>query len=163
MLTMLALTLTADLTGVTELVPLDTQEEPYFYTFKVQCTSCRETHPNWVSIGRFESSDISGSKGEANFVWRCKACKRESTASIKDAPKTYTHASPPINQTIIEFDCRGLEFTEFQANGEWMAKGLETATIFTAIDLVEGEWYDFDEKSGEEVSIKDVKWDIRRA
>ncbi|KAL9615981.1 MAG: hypothetical protein Q9204_008633 [Flavoplaca sp. TL-2023a] len=160
---MLALTLTAELTGVTDLHPLDTSEEPYFYTFKVQCTSCRETHPNWVSISRFESTEISGSKGEANFVWRCKACKRESTASIKDAPKTYTHASPPTRQKIIEFDCRGLEFTEFQANGEWLAKGLETPTIFTAIDLAEGEWYDFDEKSGEEVSIKDIKWEIRRA
>ena len=114
---MLALTLTAELTGyshpschptpsptnphsVTDLHPLDTSEEPYFYTFKVECTSCRETHPNWVSISRFvrffsspsyllkipkypptpltnpqESTEISGSKGEANFVWRCKACK----------------------------------------------------------------------------------------
>lgn len=47
--------------------------------------------------------------------------------------------------------------------GEWMAKGLESPTKFTAIDLAEGEWYDFDEKSGEEVSVKDVKWEIRRA
>lgn len=38
---------------VTELLPLDTAEEPFFYTFKVQCTSCREIHPNWVSISRF--------------------------------------------------------------------------------------------------------------
>ena len=71
---MLALTLTADLTGyeansevihhtlahiilnrVTELRPNDTQEDPYFYTFKVQCTSCRETHPNWVNVNRFVS------------------------------------------------------------------------------------------------------------
>lgn len=44
-----------------------------------------------------------------------------------------------------------------------MAKGLETATRFTAIELTEGEWYDFDEKSGEEVSIKEVDWEIRRA
>lgn len=44
-----------------------------------------------------------------------------------------------------------------------MAKGSETPTKFTAIDLGEGEWYDFDEKSGEEVSVKDVKWEIRRA
>ncbi|KAL8702920.1 MAG: hypothetical protein Q9201_003900 [Fulgogasparrea decipioides] len=160
---MLALTLTADLSGVTDLLPLDTADEPFFYTFKVQCTSCRETHPSWVSISRFESSDISGSKGEANFVWRCKACKRESTANIKDAPKAYAQASPPTRQTIIEFDCRGLEFTEFQATGEWLAKGLETATKFSGIDLQEGEWFDYDEKAGEEVSIKDVRWEIRRA
>ncbi|KAI4096929.1 MAG: hypothetical protein LQ348_005354 [Seirophora lacunosa] len=65
---------------------------------------------------RQESSEVSGSKGEANFVWRCKACKRESTASIKDHPKTYTQESPPTRQTIIEIDCRGLEFIEFRAD-----------------------------------------------
>ncbi|KAK4696575.1 hypothetical protein P7C71_g1366, partial [Lecanoromycetidae sp. Uapishka_2] len=93
---MLALALTADMTGVTDLLPLDTADEPYFYTFRVQCTSCRETHPNWVS-------------------------------------------------------------------GEWMARGLESPANFSGIDLQEGEWFDYDEKAGEEVSIKDLKWEIVRA
>ncbi|MCJ1303415.1 hypothetical protein MMC08_006224 [Hypocenomyce scalaris] len=154
---MLALTLTADLTGVTELRPNDAQEDPYFYTFKVQCTSCRETHPNWVNVNRFESTEMSGSRGEANFVWRCKSCKRESTATIRAPPTAYQHASPPKRQSIIEFDCRGLEFTEFKADGEWEAKGLESTTTFSGIDLQEGEWFDYDEKAGEEVSIKDLK------
>lgn len=39
--------------SVTDLRPKDTEDEPYYYTFKVQCTSCRETHPNWVSFNRF--------------------------------------------------------------------------------------------------------------
>jgi len=47
--------------------------------------------------------------------------------------------------------------------GEWMAKGLESPTKFALIDLQEGEWFDYDEKAGEEVSIKDLKWEIRRA
>ena len=47
--------------------------------------------------------------------------------------------------------------------GEWVAKGLESPTKFTGIDLQEGEWFDYDEKAGEEVSIKDLKWEIRRA
>ncbi|KAL8714376.1 MAG: hypothetical protein Q9220_001709 [cf. Caloplaca sp. 1 TL-2023] len=88
---------------------------------------------------------------------------RLASASIKNAPRAYLQASPPTRQTIIEFDCRGLEFTEFQASGEWTAKGGETPTKFSAIDLQEGEWFDYDEKSGEEVSIKDLRWEIRRA
>ncbi|KAI9651419.1 MAG: hypothetical protein M1829_003020 [Trizodia sp. TS-e1964] len=160
---MLALTLVADLSGVTELLPDDTVDNPYFYTFKVQCTSCREIHPNWVNVSRFESNEISGSKGEANFVWRCKSCKRESSASIKTSPAPYVHDSPPKRQNIIEIDCRGLEFTEFKADGEWLAKGLESPTSFSGIDLQEGEWFDYDEKVGEEVSIKDLTWEIRRA
>lgn len=47
--------------------------------------------------------------------------------------------------------------------GEWQAVGTESGSKFTGIDLTEGEWYDYDEKAGEEVSIKDITWDIRRA
>jgi hypothetical protein len=40
---------------------------------------------------------------------------------------------------------------------------VESSTPFANIDLQEGEWYDYDEKAGEEVTIKEVNWDIRRA
>ncbi|KAK5000355.1 hypothetical protein LTR66_000773 [Elasticomyces elasticus] len=159
---MLALTLTAELDGITDLIPTDTPESPYYYTFRVQCNSCRETHPNLVSVSRHESNEQSGSRGEANFVWRCKNCKREHSASIKDAPKAYEQTSPATRQTVILMDCRGLEFTEFRAEGEWQAKGLESNTKFSGIDLSDGEWFDYDEKAGEEVSVKDVRWEIRR-
>lgn len=38
---------------MTELRPDDTAENPFWYTFKVQCTSCRETHANPISVSRF--------------------------------------------------------------------------------------------------------------
>jgi hypothetical protein len=101
---------------VTDLQPTDTEDNPYFYTFKVQCTSCRETHPNWVTVNRHETNDLSGSRGEANFVWKCKNCKRESSASIKAAPAVYAQQSPAKAKNIVEFDCRGLEFVEFKAD-----------------------------------------------
>jgi len=160
---MFALALTADLSGVTDLRPDDTEETPFWYTFKVQCTSCREIHPNWVGVSRFETNDISGSRGDANFVWRCKSCKRESSANIQATPRPYQQASPPTRQNILEFDCRGLEFVEFRPEGEWLATGLESGSKFTSVDLQEGEWFDYDEKAGEEVSIKDLKWEIKRS
>ncbi|EOD46069.1 putative duf866 domain-containing protein [Neofusicoccum parvum UCRNP2] len=160
---MLALTLTAELEGVTGLLPTDTAEKPFYYTFKVQCTSCRETHPNWVSVSRHEQNEVSGSRGEANFVWRCKNCKREHSANITAAPNAYSQQLPPKRQNIITFDCRGLEFVEFKPDGEWQATGVESGTKFEAIDLTEGDWFDYDEKAGEEVSVKDMKWEIVRA
>jgi hypothetical protein len=51
----------------------------------------------------------------------------------------------------------------YTGQGEWLATGLESGTKFTAIDLQEGEWFDYDEKAGEEVSIKDLKWEIGRS
>jgi Eukaryotic protein of unknown function (DUF866) len=101
---------------VTDLKPTDGEDNPYFYTFKVQCTSCRETHENWVTINRHEMTSLSGSRGEANFVWKCKNCKRESSATIKAAPASYSQSSPPKPKNVIEIDCRGLEFTQFQAD-----------------------------------------------
>lgn len=43
-----------------------------------------------------------------------------------------------------------------------MATGAESGTKFAAIDLLEGEWFEYDEKAGDEVSIKDMKWEISR-
>ncbi|KAJ4296613.1 hypothetical protein N0V90_006660 [Kalmusia sp. IMI 367209] len=159
----LALALSAELNGVTDLRPTDTEDSPFHYTFKVQCTSCRETHPNFVTMTRFEMNEMSGSRGEANFVWKCKNCKREHSANIKAAPASYEQSDPPKTVNILEFDCRGLEFTEFKAEGEFQATGAESGTKFASIDLSEGEWFDYDEKAGEEVSITNVTWQIRRA
>lgn len=36
-------------------------------------------------------------------------------------------------------------------------------TKFSGVELQEGEWFDYDEKVGEEVSVKDIKWEIMRA
>jgi len=99
--------------SVTDLRPDDTAESPYLYTFKVQCTSCREIHPNWVSVSRFvrtialpsqrpqseatqltckhqDQNELSGSRGEANFVWRCRNCKVRPLP-----PPTITLLNPP--------------------------------------------------------------------
>jgi len=74
---MLALALSAELNGyilflstfinvyilkapsLTNLRPLDTEEQPFHYTFTVQCTSCREEHPKWVTLTRFVLHHIS--------------------------------------------------------------------------------------------------------
>ncbi|KAK5661006.1 hypothetical protein OQA88_12384 [Cercophora sp. LCS_1] len=160
---MFALTLTAELAGVTNLRPNDTEDSPFWYTFKVQCTSCRETHPNQVAVSRFENNEMSGSRGEANFVWKCKNCKRESSATIKAAPTPYEQSEPAKPRKILEFDCRGLEFTEFIPEGEWLVDGTDSNTKFTGVELTEGEWFDYDEKANDEVSIKELKWEINRA
>ncbi|PWW74633.1 DUF866-domain-containing protein [Tuber magnatum] len=162
---MFALELTADLTGVTNLHPVDTREDPYYYSFRVQCTSCREVHEKWVDFDRFTTTDLSKSRGEANFVYKCRNCTRESSATIKTEPKAYTAASPPTKQVIIEFECRGCELTEFRVSGKWGAEGISegaSRSRFDEVDLTE-DWYDYDEKTGEEVSVKEVRWVIRRA
>jgi Eukaryotic protein of unknown function (DUF866) len=90
--------------------------------------------------------------------------QRENSANIKEAPKPYPQSSPPKTVNILELDCRGLELVDFKAEGgAWLAEGIESRTKFFDIDLSEGEWYEYDEKASAEVSIKDLKWEIRRA
>lgn len=47
--------------------------------------------------------------------------------------------------------------------GEWLVDGAETTTKFTGVDLSEGEWFEYDEKANDEVSIKELKWEINRS
>jgi hypothetical protein len=89
--------------------------------------------------------------------------QRQHSANILNPAKSYEALSPPKAVNILELDCRGLEFVEFKADGEWLAEGAESGTKFTGVDLSEGEWFEYDEKAGEEVSITGVKWEIRRA
>lgn len=84
------------------------------------------------------------------------------SASILEAAKTFD-VSNGKTQSIIELDCRGLEPIEFIADGEWLATGIDSGTKFSNIELEEGEWFDYDDKAGQEVSITDVHWEIRRA
>lgn len=84
-------------------------------------------------------------------------------AVIKNAPKAYQYQEHRKSDTILTFECRGCEFTEFKPEGEWEAKGIDKNTPFTGIDLSEGEWFDYDEKAKAEVSIKEIEWEIKRA
>jgi hypothetical protein len=52
---------------------------------------------------------------------------------------------------------------EFKADGDWLATGTESGTKFEEISLADGEWFDYDEKAGQEVSIREIKWEIKRA
>lgn len=106
--------------------------------------------------------------------------QRESSATIMAAPIAYQQSSPPKAQKVIDFDCRGLEFIDFKPEvcfmfyvcmrpaliwlqGDWLVTGEESGTKFEAINFEEGDWYEYDEKAGDEVSIKDLKWEIKKA
>jgi len=50
--------------------------------------------------------------------------------------------------------------------GKWKAKGLESNTVFTDIELslADGsEWFEYDAKAKAEVSIQNMKWEIAKA
>ncbi|KAG4305087.1 hypothetical protein PORY_001257 [Pneumocystis oryctolagi] len=156
----LGLFISATLDNVTSLIPSNPSD--YYYTFKIQCTSCRETHSNLVKISSSEISEIPNSRGKASFVWKCRYCQRENSVNIEEEASEYTLEISPAAFCIISFECRGCEVVEFYPDGEWSCKGSESGTPFHGIHLNDGEWYDYDEKSQNEVSITNIKWEIKR-
>lgn len=155
--------LTAELNNVTGLKPQDSLTQPYEYTFKIQCTKCREVHENPVTVNLYEKHEIDGSRGEASYVGACSFCKSKSNINIS-LPKKYEGYSIESNNkevSILEIDSRGYEIVEFIADGPFSCDGAESSTKFSDVLLDDGEWYDYDDNAGEETSITEIKWEIK--
>jgi Eukaryotic protein of unknown function (DUF866) len=48
----LGLFVKAELDGVTSVIPVDTADNPFHYTFKVICNLCHEVNDNPITISR---------------------------------------------------------------------------------------------------------------
>merc|ERR1712130_950991 len=124
----------ADLENVTDLEPVD-GIETFAPVFKVLCTSCRQVHPNWVTVDPTEDRPMQGSRGTAHFVWKCAQCKRAASASIettyKRSPLTADQSDSHQWATLGVVECRGCEFVEFDAKQvTWKCQGRESGTKF---------------------------------
>ncbi|KAI0094932.1 DUF866-domain-containing protein [Irpex rosettiformis] len=156
----LLLSIKADLENVTDFAPAS---DSFEYFFQVKCSSCHETHPKFIGINRIEEREVSGGKGSfANFVWRCGSCKREHSAKFEEKSPTIPYNAEANGQfaPFLTVDCRGLEFTDFEPRGTWKCVGAESGTIFSEVELEDGEWVDYDEKAAQPVGISKIqsKW-----
>lgn len=178
----LSLFLKATLDGITQLAPdVDIPKSSsssdadrgveYYFAFRVQCSSCREIHPKDIHVSAHERSAMSGSRGDAHFVWKCKNCGREGSAvldPLDNGPRgKYLLEDSGSTKALVSFETRGCEFVAFKADGHWRCQGTQTGkrkvTTFEGVDLSEGEWYEYDDSAGAEVSITEVEWSIGRA
>lgn len=160
---MLALSLKADLDGVTNLTFVDSPSSPYFFTFKVACTKCQETRDNAIGFNAHEMFPLSRSRGEANFTMKCKFCGSEGNISVtSDLSKAlYTAEESGSTKKLVQFDCRGLDLLEFSPLGKFKTESLHNGSPFI-FEFEEGEWYDYDESAGSEVNIVNTQWTIQK-
>ena len=55
-----------------------------------------------------------GGRGEANLVYKCKLCSRESSIDlIEDSVASYDAGDSNTWKTVVVMDCRGIEPVEF--------------------------------------------------
>ena len=48
---------------------------------QIECSKCHERADSWHAVGSNELLEIPGSRGEANYIYRCKLCKSVNTLS----------------------------------------------------------------------------------
>lgn len=150
----IGLQLKANMENVTNLIP---NGDDYRWYLKLRCMNCGEETEKWQYIIALEKIPMKGSRGEANLVSKCKLCGRENSVDIiKDSLTAYSSKDESF-QTVISFECRGLEPFDFSPRGNFIAEGLESDTKFTDINLEQKEWADYDEKAKVCVGIYDLE------
>ncbi|GME73427.1 unnamed protein product [Ambrosiozyma monospora] len=155
--------LKAELNNVTDFTPADSTSSPFEYTFKIQCTKCREMHDKDVSINLYEQHELPGSRGEANFYYKCSYCSLSSHISISLPAnyKGYTADDNGKDIKMLAIDSRGVNVMDFVPVGFFKCVGVESGNKFE-VEFEDGEWYDYDDEANQEVSITDVIWEIRK-
>lgn len=157
---MIGLQLSADLEGVTNLHFRDSQNEYYQFKFRVECEGCRSENPKPVDFNAHEKVEAEHTRGEFSFVMKCKMCKRSGTILVHNISKDGYSSPDGKPATLATFDVRGLRLVEFVPDGYFTAESEYNGAKFTEVELIDGEWYDYDEPAGSEVSIQNVNWEL---
>jgi hypothetical protein len=173
----IALQLKANLENVTDF-HIQSPDD-FIYYLKLDCTKCHTQSDKYHDITLSESSSIAGSRGEANFIMKCKFCSNEGNLNIESIkpPVNYTSddSDNHVFKTIVVFDCRGIEPVDWQPGEKkifflmyisiqflgdgWTCQGVESSTKFSQIDLSENkEWMDYDEKAKQAVAINELEF-----
>ncbi|KAH8873131.1 UPF0587 protein [Schistosoma japonicum] len=132
---LLGVQINCELTNVTNLSP---SCDDFRWYFKVKCGNCAQETHDYVYINSIERTPIQDSRGDANLVIRCKFCKRMSNADVVPGSLTpYLIDDSGRFKTIVKFDCRGLELTEFSPRSGWSASSVNSDVVFDDITLAD--------------------------
>ncbi|GCE98070.1 hypothetical protein ZYGM_004755 [Zygosaccharomyces mellis] len=164
--------------NIRRIYPQDTELNPAEYSFDLVCTSCREKHDSKVVINRFEKTQLPGSRGEASFVMKCKFCGKEVSIDLNPFEDSMYNDSVEDNREIIDkaegqrkkhnlrdiqgksvllsLDCRGCEVLGFYPDNLTFLAELNSGKTME-FQLEDGELYDYDDDSGEEVTVTEFK------
>ncbi|KRX81450.1 UPF0587 protein F46B6.12 [Trichinella sp. T6] len=110
---------------------LEPNNDNFAWQITVKC-QCGEVSTNWHSIYKEEKFDIPGSRGEANFVKRCKVCGKVGSIDIIDGSiSAYDAELGKAWQKVVMFECRGVKPVDFEpgvlSNGGWIVTAMSGA------------------------------------
>jgi len=156
----IALQITCRLDNIEELRP---SESEFRWCLKFTCCNCGKTSDKWHYVCSDDPVPMSVRRSGVNhFVSKCKLCSRENYMMIiEDSVESFTEDDQGQFKTIVIFDCRGIEPSDFSAREGWVAKATG-GKEFDEIDLSEGEWEDYCDKTMQPVGIYEIKHKFER-
>ncbi|EDV23355.1 uncharacterized protein TRIADDRAFT_57890 [Trichoplax adhaerens] len=125
----------------------------------LKCLNCGD-ETSWVYVCQDDKSPLKGGRGSANLVIKCKLCSRENSIDIIEGsvgPYNIEDSESRKYKTIVAFDCRGIEPTNFSPRIGFQAVSSESNTAFTDINLSEEDWADYDSKKNISVGIYELQ------
>lgn len=126
----------------------------YEFTFELECSKCHEPAPKRATFNTIEQHEIEGSKGEASYVATCKFCQARGNINISFPKKFAGYQESGAKVPMLQIDARGWEITKFVPEQPLKADS------FSEVLFDDGEWYDYNDDKGEEVSVVETVWTI---
>mmetsp|Transcript_739 Transcript_739/g.878 ORF Transcript_739/g.878 Transcript_739/m.878 type:complete len:157 (+) Transcript_739:14-484(+) len=125
--------------------------------FILKCSQCGAETENEVYFNKIEEHEMEGSRGNANYIAKCKSCERKGKISfIKTFPYKIENNEEP--QVIAEFESRGWDIATAVPKGGYICDSTESETVFKEeVDLQDGDWAEYDEEADVPVGIFDYK------
>ncbi|KAK5643863.1 hypothetical protein RI129_007708 [Pyrocoelia pectoralis] len=140
-----------------------TSHPNFNFYLKIKCLNCGESSDKWHDVSESELVQSHTRHQENNFFAKCKLCGRENSLDIvKDSNGKFCNKTPDKFQTIVTFDCRGMEPIDFDAKDGWIAK-MESGKLYTDVDLSEKEWVEYDTDIKESIGIYDFQFQFVKA
>ncbi|CAN0216261.1 unnamed protein product [Laminaria digitata] len=116
-----------------------------------------------VEVTRARNEELVGSRGTANFVVKWQGAKKQATANIVDIKKVTTGGEIKGEQSgefvpILALDCRGLEPIAWHPSTDFSVTS-DGGSVYASedVDLSEGDWTEYCEKSAAPVSIMEIE------
>ena len=125
--------------------------ETFTWGFCIQCSHCHTEQPNEIYFTLQDEEEMQKGHGTANFVMKCKDCKKLMTIAINNKtnknPYTIECTNGNDEATICSFECRGCTILKWVSKSDFIVVSNETETEFEGVDITDL-WSEYDEKSG---------------
>jgi len=119
-----------------------------------------------VYVDGSEEHELPGSRGTAHFAMKwSKDSKHMASVNVEKELKGVIQQGVTSDDQgayvpLVGFECRGIEPIAWHPENEFVVQGVSGQT-WEDVDLSEKEWFEYDEKSGESVSVTDLDYEFR--